>query len=134
MWELNSLSQECKLNFLQNQKSQILKVEADALELNLNCWCTSRDTLEIITAFAFGNYWEIYSDSTNFVMRFGERQQLRISNQTDYQRRFRQPSEKCNFDYCRRQLASQNMIRWKNDYLVNILTSLGLNTPSFQWL
>ncbi|CAL5987796.1 Hypothetical_protein [Hexamita inflata] len=29
-----------------------LKLEADALELNLNCWCTSRDTLENTITFA----------------------------------------------------------------------------------
>ncbi|CAL6057837.1 Hypothetical_protein [Hexamita inflata] len=51
--------------FLQNQKTQILKLEADALELNLNCWCTSRYTLGIITIFASDQYLKIYSDRTN---------------------------------------------------------------------
>ncbi|CAL6003055.1 Hypothetical_protein [Hexamita inflata] len=54
--EINILSRECKLNFLKNKKSQNLKVEADALELNLNYWYTSRDTLEIITTFVSNNY------------------------------------------------------------------------------
>ncbi|CAL5971702.1 Hypothetical_protein [Hexamita inflata] len=69
----------CKLNFLQNQKSQILKLEADALELNPSCWCTSRDTLEIITTFASDNYRRIYNDSTNLQIQPEKRY---LQNQT----------------------------------------------------
>ncbi|CAL6075617.1 Hypothetical_protein [Hexamita inflata] len=52
-----------QLNISQNvvlRTIQIPKLEADALELNLNYWCTSRDTLEIITTFASDNYRRIY--------------------------------------------------------------------------
>ncbi|CAL6081440.1 Hypothetical_protein [Hexamita inflata] len=91
MWAINSLSLECKLIFLQNQKTQILKVEADALQLNLNCWCTSRDTLGIITTFASDNYWEIYNDSTNLQIQPEKRylQNLTKQGQFEYWRRLR---------------------------------------------
>ncbi|CAL6019883.1 Hypothetical_protein [Hexamita inflata] len=79
------------LNFSQNQKSQILKVETDSLELNLNCWCTSRDTLGIITTFASDNYRRIYNDSTNIQIQPEKRylQNQTKQGQFEYWRRLR---------------------------------------------
>ncbi|CAL6087095.1 Hypothetical_protein [Hexamita inflata] len=136
MWVINSLSQKCKLNFLQNQKTQILKVEADALQLILNCWCTSRDTLEIITTFASDNYRRTCNGSTNLEIQPEKRylqnqinQGWNIGEVWDYFK------VKLTFQYhLSVNLQAKNIQHQKNEYYVVILTALFGNTPSFQWL